>query len=192
MTDYKPGDIANGHVLGDDLVWRPVDSVQAPPASSPGAAPTEAKGVNGTVRFDGQFVTIARTGFMARATVGKGDKRIPVRSITAVQWKSPGAMVNGYIAFTIAGGNESRSRFGTATFDAVSDENSVVIQKKHEPAMQAIRTAVEAAIAAGSAPTVVQQQASAADELSKYAALRDQGILTEEEFAAKKAQILGL
>jgi len=30
------------------------------------------------------------------------------------------------------------------------------------------------------------------EELKQLAALKDQGILTEEEFAAKKAQILGL
>ena len=30
------------------------------------------------------------------------------------------------------------------------------------------------------------------EQLKQFAALRDQGILTEEEFAAKKAQILGL
>ena len=30
------------------------------------------------------------------------------------------------------------------------------------------------------------------EQLKQYAALKDQGILTEEEFAAKKAQILGI
>jgi hypothetical protein len=30
------------------------------------------------------------------------------------------------------------------------------------------------------------------EQLKQFAALKDQGILTEEEFAAKKAQILGL
>ena len=30
------------------------------------------------------------------------------------------------------------------------------------------------------------------EQLKQFAALRDQGVLTEEEFAAKKAQILGL
>jgi hypothetical protein len=33
---------------------------------------------------------------------------------------------------------------------------------------------------------------SAADELAKFAALRDQGVITEQEFAAKKNQLLGL
>jgi hypothetical protein len=32
----------------------------------------------------------------------------------------------------------------------------------------------------------------AVDEIRKLAALRDQGLLTEEEFAAKKKQILGI
>jgi hypothetical protein len=35
-------------------------------------------------------------------------------------------------------------------------------------------------------------ESSDIEQLKQFAALRDQGILTEEEFAAKKAQILGL
>jgi hypothetical protein len=44
------------------------------------------------------------------------------------------------------------------------------------------------------ADEVVHQPAAApvsvAEELTKFAALRDQGILTEEEFAAQKAKLL--
>ena len=54
-----------------------------------------AKGQGGELHFDGRVVTIARKGFLARATVGKGEKRIPVQSIAAVQWKPAGALVNG-------------------------------------------------------------------------------------------------
>jgi hypothetical protein len=36
------------------------------------------------------------------------------------------------------------------------------------------------------------QSISAADELEKFAALRDRGILTDEEFQHKKRAILGL
>lgn len=42
------------------------------------------------------------------------------------------------------------------------------------------------------APTVIHQTPSKAEELAKFAALRDQGVLDDEEFAAVKAQILGL
>ena len=38
----------------------------------------------------------------------------------------------------------------------------------------------------------VQQAASGADEILKYKGLLDAGIITEEEFNVKKAQILGL
>ena len=37
-----------------------------------------------------------------------------------------------------------------------------------------------------------EESFSSADELKKYAELKDQGIITEEEFQAKKKQILGL
>lgn len=46
--------------------------------------------------------------------------------------------------------------------------------------------------AAQTAPKVIHQAPSKAEELAKFAALRDQGILDDDEFAAIKAQILGL
>jgi hypothetical protein len=82
------------------------------------------QGQNLTVHFDCRFVTIERPGFLARAYLGKGEKRIPVSSIQAVQWKPPGALVNGYIEFTVPGGNETRSRMGSATNDARRNESA--------------------------------------------------------------------
>ena len=38
----------------------------------------------------------------------------------------------------------------------------------------------------------VSNQVDTVEELKRYKALLDQGILTEEEFAAKKRQLLGL
>lgn len=60
-----------------------------------------------------------------------------------------------------------------------------------EAAQQPAAPYAEPAVAAPAAPP-----AGAADplvaQLQQLAALRDQGILTEEEFAAKKAQVLGI
>jgi hypothetical protein len=106
-----------------------------------------AKGHNGTVNFDGKFVTIERSGFLARATVGKGEKRIPVKSMHAVQWKPPGWMMNGYIEFTVAGGNEARSHFGSATAKATENENAVLVTRKQASAFDELRRAVDEAIA---------------------------------------------
>jgi hypothetical protein len=107
------------------------------------------KGHNGTVHFDGEFVTIERSGFLARASVGKGVKRIPITSIQAVQWKPPGVLINGYIEFTVLGGNEVRSRFGSATTDASRNENAVIVTFQQRSAFNELRAAVEDAMVGG-------------------------------------------
>lgn len=107
-----------------------------------------AEGYGGQVDFDGTFVTISRRGFLARATTGKGEKRIPIGAITAVQWKPAGPLVNGFIQFTMAGATEVRSRAGRQTHRAGHDENSVLFTRKQMPAFDALRTEIEAAIAA--------------------------------------------
>jgi hypothetical protein len=145
----------------------------------------EAVGVGGQVSFDGQYVTITREGFLARVTTGKGTKRIPVAHISAIQWKRPGPLVNGFIQFTVPGGMEVRSAFGSQTSSAVRDENSVTFDKKRIPEFEALRDAVERAIAAPR-----EQPASPADELTKLGALLREGLLTQEEFDAQKARLL--
>lgn len=151
-----------------------------------------AEGYNGQVEFDGAFVTITRKGFVARATIGKGEKRIPVGSITAVQYKPPTALVRGFIAFTIAGGVEKQSRFGRQTTSAGHDENAVIVSNKHGSQFDRLRAAVENAIAAHHTPRPVMMQAapSVADELAKLAGLMQQGILSPAEFEAQKARLL--
>ncbi|MDQ8040504.1 DUF4429 domain-containing protein [Cellulosimicrobium sp. XJ-DQ-B-000] len=150
-----------------------------------------ARGVGAICEFDGQFVTIERKG-LGRATVGKGTKRIPVGSITAVQWKKPGALVNGYIQFTLAGGNERRASFGRQTYDAAGDENSVIVTKAQQEVFLQLREAVEAAIVARHAPAAPAAPVSGAEEVERLADLHQRGILSDEEFTAAKARALGL
>ncbi|WP_234445036.1 DUF4429 domain-containing protein [Streptomyces rimosus] len=60
-----------------------------------------AKGQGGQITFGGQNVTITREGLLGRATHGRGDKRICITSVSAVQWKPAGAMVNGFIQLSL-------------------------------------------------------------------------------------------
>lgn len=152
----------------------------------------EVSGQGGQIQFDGQYVTITRKGFLARATVGKGEKRLHVSQIAAVQWKAAGPLVNGFIQFTMPGGNERRSAFGSQTSAAAKDENSVVFTKKQQPEFEKLRAAIDAAVAAQHAPQAPATGASSlADELTKLDALRQQGILSDAEFAEQKARLLG-
>jgi hypothetical protein len=149
-----------------------------------------AKGQGGTVlSFDGSFVTITRSGFMASASVGKGEKRIPISSITAVQWKNAG-ISTGFIQFTVAGGVEMKSKGRNKAGDALHDENSVVFLKKHADDFAMIRAAVETAMSQPATVAMAASSSSLAEELGKLNDLRVAGIITDEEFAAQKARLL--
>lgn len=107
----------------------------------------------------------------------KGDKRIPYSSITSVQFREPGWLV-GYLQFSIKGAIEAR--------DPMQDENAIEFDKPAEK-FRELRDLIHTKMASWGAPSVA---ASVADELAKLAGLRDQGILTVEEFAAQKAKLL--
>jgi hypothetical protein len=153
----------------------------------------EVKGHTGTVRFDGHAVTILRKGFLARANVGKGEKHFPVATLSAVQFKPAGVMVNGFIQFTVGGGNERRSKFGKQTTGAVKDENSVVFTHRQREGFEELRDAVQAAIAAHHTrePTAPSPVDGPVEQIKKLAELLDAGVLTQAEFDAKKTELLG-
>lgn len=151
------------------------------------------KGRGGEIEFDGHFITIRHTGALGRMSVGKGDKRIPITSITAVQIKPAGAMVNGYIQFTLPGGNEKRSGFGKQTIDAAGDENSVIFTKNQEDDFLKLRDAVEKAMIERSGPQVIVSAPagpSKLEQLKQLGELRDAGVLTAEEFEVEKGKVM--
>lgn len=147
----------------------------------------EAKGVNGQLAFDGQNVRITRNGFFGRATHGRGEKVLNLRSIGAVQIKPATALVNGWIQFSISGESSKQSIGFGRSQDAANDENAVIFTKKTSADFEAIRDAV---LAAQNGLTAAAAPVDHAEQLTKLASLRDAGIITPEEFDAKKAEIL--
>lgn len=142
------------------------------------------------VIVEGSIVKIAKKGGIIAS---KREKTIPIRNITSVEVKKPGALVVGFIQFSIAGGKarDSSFTFTGGAFDAVQDENSVIFQDKlsYETALE-IKEYVENY---SEAPNVTAPaNNSSADEIVRFKNLLDQGIITQEEFDAKKRQLLGL
>ena len=140
-------------------------------------------------------VVISHRGALNALAMGiKGDKTIYYTDITSVQFKKP-AWTAGYIQFSLPGGNENQG----GVFSAMSDENTISLLAGDERIIQQANEVVEfinqkiREVKAGTktAPTVIQQ-ISAADELKKFKELLDMGIITQEEFDAKKKQLLGL
>jgi|GEM_PF-6634396 len=114
--------------------------------------PITAKGIDGTVIFDGATITIDYTHGLAgrRSIITRGSKQIPVGSIQAVKWKPASFWSgSGLIEFTIAGAVESgdRSRH-KAKLDR--NENAVVVSgwsRRQTANMAAIKDAVLQVIA---------------------------------------------
>lgn len=98
-----------------------------------------------TVTFDGAFLTITKSGLSAFASVN-GTKMIPLASIAAVQVKQPGMFTNGFVQFTVPGGNESRARYGASGMAAAGDENSIIFTRKQAPAFEKLVSAVQDAL----------------------------------------------
>lgn len=84
--------------------------------------------------------------------------------------------------------------FGSVTLSAAGDRTHVsqVPKEDVERVAKAIREQMASATQAGAPVPAAAPAASAADEIRKLAELRDAGVLTEDEFTAKKRQLLGL
>lgn len=145
-----------------------------------------AEGIAGQIEVDEAFLTIKRQGARAMLNHGlKGDKRIPLQNITAVQFK-PAGLTAGYIQLSIAGGVESKA----GLLASGNDENSMQFKSRQQAAFEAIRDHVESAIRMRPSAAVGSAPASAADELRKLAALLQEGLLTQAEFDVQKARLL--
>lgn len=146
-----------------------------------------------TLAFDGTMIEITRKGGFG-SSHRKGTKRVPVRTVAAVQFKEPGLTV-GFIQFTI-GSDQKSLRKGGSAMDAVKDENAVVFNRKGRDEFARLRDLIDAAMASpidqarsrSAAPA--SHTGSLSDELIKLVALRDSGVLTEQEFATQKARLL--
>jgi hypothetical protein len=148
-----------------------------------------AKGLDGQLTLDGDWLTISRKGGLAKLGHGlAGEKRVLVTNITAVRLKAAG-LTSGYLQISMMGSVDARKG---GVLEAGRDENSVTFSKRQQGAFEAIRSQLEERMSSGvgGPSSVAQPTSDLADQLRKLAGLRDEGILSEEEFAAQKAKLL--
>lgn len=140
------------------------------------------------VTVEKDIIRIKRKGLLSFATQGlKGEKSIPIRNITAIQIKKPG-FTTGYIQFSQHGMMESKG----GVFDSVSDENTIIFNKKDYEKALDLKKYIESVQDEQNNQSPLTSESSGADEILKFKELMESGVITEEEFEAKKKQILGL
>jgi hypothetical protein len=155
-------------------------------------------GVNGQAEVYANKIRIRRQGAMAKMTQGffAGEKDLYFNQIATVQVKRAGMLTNGFIKFVVAGGVNVRKGLTAGTHD----ENTIMFRVGQQAAMaEWVRQYVEFRIAGGggqpteaaSAPQAMSQpQPSPADQMRQLAELRDAGLVTPEEFEAKRLELL--
>ena len=140
------------------------------------------EGYKGIIRVFEDKVEIEKSGF---------SKTLAIANIISVSIK-PSGWGRGYIEFTTAGSRDSRN-----IEEALSNDNAVCFKNSsQEEEAKKIKEFVEEQILKISQSKgitiVVQQAASPAEELKKMKELFDMGVITQEEFHAKKKQLLAL
>lgn len=155
-----------------------------------------ARGRNGQVHLFDDRVLITRQGFVSAIAYGfRGDKEVLISEITSIGWKEPG-ITAGYIHFEYVGG-QAPVRTGVFADDSIANnENAVLFTQDHQRDFEEFRKLLEERRAELRKPQQVEVVAAATaspmEELKKLAELKEMGIVTEEEFEAKKKQLLGL
>jgi hypothetical protein len=146
-----------------------------------------AHGTNGAVELIEDKVIITRNSKLAFFTHGmSGEKEILVSRISSIQLKKPSMITAGYIQFAFMGGQEAKG----GIVNAVKDENTVMFKKDTFSQFEQVKKAIEEKMSQPA--TSNKPVTSSLDEIEKLAGLKEKGIITEEEFQAKKTQLLGL
>lgn len=141
-------------------------------------------GYNGQLLLTDTGIVIKRSGLLMSFLSGgmfRGDKTIPYSSIVAVQFRRAGIQF-GYIQFSIRGGGEAKG----GLMEASKDENSITFLRRSNADFEKAKSHIETRMNESAAPR------SGLDDLEKLAALKDKGIITQEDFDLKKKSLLGI
>lgn len=142
----------------------------------------EINGRGSDLLIDNQGVHITPKGTFNKMS----PKFIPFEHIISIEVEKPSIMTAGYIFFQTVG-SFGTSKFKTA-FDMALDSNAVLFDKSGYETALKIQQAFENGEFKGSP----QEVHNPADELLKWKECLDAGAITQDEFDAKKKQLLGL
>jgi hypothetical protein len=87
---------------------------------------------------------------------------------------------------------EAMRQLGIKSIELDDNDRAAIVDQQDYSLDDAPRPAPEAPPPAAAAPMTAEPEPSYLDELEKLADLRDRGIISEDDFEAKKGQLLGL
>lgn len=135
------------------------------------------------------FKVTATIGSFITGNISDGEKTIYYMDCVGVQYKRSGFQI-GYLQLETAGMTMNNGASNFFNENSFTFDTSVVSNEYMDQVAAYVKKQVEASKRSRNAPTVAAL--SPADEIKKYKELLDLGIITQEEFDAKKRQLLGL
>lgn len=116
--------------------------------------------------------------------LGMPEKIIPISQITAIQFKEPAFLNKGFIAFIYAGMIEKNIKNYQ---QAVKEDNAIVFGKKELNDFLNLKKRIEDR---NNEKADNYTDENIPEQIKKLSELKDNGILTEEEFINKKTELL--
>lgn len=145
-------------------------------------------GRNGQLELTDSVLRIELKGLLTFFAVGlQGAKEIPLSEITAVNFRRPKGFINGCIGFAFAGSVQSNRGMFEGSYDA----NTVIFTEDQQPQFERFRDELQRRIA-GAKSVGPTRTESNLEQIEKLGALREKGLITQDEFQIKKRQLLGL
>lgn len=143
-----------------------------------------------TVRtWDGKSYLTLEDGYFTLYWL-KEKKQIPFSQVISFSLKDPKSKMRpGMITIQLGGGTEAVWR--VSSFLSVCDSSNVEFPHAYEY-LEAGREMQRQFIAWQSQKSTQENGYSVADEIRKFKELLDEGIITDDEFVAKKKQLLGI
>lgn len=138
--------------------------------------------------------TKVSAGSILTGNVTDGEKTIYYVDCIGVQFKPAGALI-GYLQLETASSSMNNKQSDFFNENSFTFEQRQVPNSKMEEVASYIKGRVEeykTAKVTPAATTIIQNALSPADEIKKYKELLDIGAITQEEFDAKKKELLGL
>lgn len=136
------------------------------------------------------YLSIQPKGFLGFTREGlKGERKIFYKDITSVQFKASNKLFAGFIEFYFAGSNTHNQ--GGGLISGTDNENRFYFYNKDLQTMIKINEFIEQKIR-GTNNNSNSQQSDNISELKNLKLLLDEGLITQEDYDAKKKKILNL
>lgn len=141
-----------------------------------------------SLKLEGDCVKIHRRGIANALAAGlNGERTILISSISSVQIKPAAWLSPGYILFSYAGSKP----FMGGLIEATQDPDAFIFGQESNEEIAEFKMKVEEKIRESRCPAPISNpsRASLPDEIRKLAELKQQGLLSQEEFEAAKRKL---